>query len=341
MERNGLFGAPDVPVVVGEEAHVTIHAALQMLGMGRDRVARVPTDGQGRMRADALAEALAGLDRPALVCAQAGNVNTGAFDPLPRDHRPRPRQRRLAPRGRRLRPVGLGRPGAPAPPGRASGGRTPGPPTPTSGSTCRTTRGWCSPPTRRRTTAAMTLGAAYYVETDGRRARPVQLGGRIVAARPRVRGLGGASARSGATGVAEMVGRHCDLARRFAAGLDDAPGLGIRVLNDVVLNQVLVRFEDPSGDAAAGDARTSAVIAAVQADGTLWLGGSTWHGQRVMRISVSGWRHDRRRRRPLARGDPADRGRGRARRLRRSGRRSQRPCPPPPDGRAGPVSWRS
>ena len=84
-----------------------------------------------------------------------------------------------------------------------------------------------------------------------------------------------------------MIGRTSDLARRFAAGLDGAPG--VRLLNDVVLNQVLVRFEDPSGDLAAGDARTDAVIAAVQADGTLWLGGTRWHGQRAMRISVSGW----------------------------------------------------
>ena len=84
-----------------------------------------------------------------------------------------------------------------------------------------------------------------------------------------------------------MIGRTSDHARRFAAGLEGAPGT--RVLNDVVLNQVLVRFEDPSGDVEAGDARTDAVIAAIQADGTLWLGGTRWHGLRAMRISVSGW----------------------------------------------------
>src|SRR5512140_919306 len=83
VERQGLFGAPDLPVVVSDESHVTIFAALQMLGLGRDRVTRIPTDAQGAMRADALVEALRRLDRPALVCAQAGNVNTGAFDPLP------------------------------------------------------------------------------------------------------------------------------------------------------------------------------------------------------------------------------------------------------------------
>jgi glutamate/tyrosine decarboxylase-like PLP-dependent enzyme len=87
--------------------------------------------------------------------------------------------------------------------------------------------------------------------------------------------------------VTDLVARTSDFARRFAAGLEGAPD--VRILNDVVLNQVLVRFEDPSGDVAAGDARTDAIIAEVQADGTLWLGGTRWHEQRAMRISVSGW----------------------------------------------------
>src|SRR3954449_10735491 len=83
VERQGLFGAPELPVVVSDESHVTIFAALELLGLGRERVTRIPTDEQGRMRADALEQALSALDRPALVVAQAGNVNTGAFDPLP------------------------------------------------------------------------------------------------------------------------------------------------------------------------------------------------------------------------------------------------------------------
>src|SRR4051794_38116617 len=83
VERQGLFGAPELPVVVSDESHVTIFAALELLGLGRERVIRVATDDQGRMRADALEQALSTLDRPALVVAQAGNVNTGAFDPLP------------------------------------------------------------------------------------------------------------------------------------------------------------------------------------------------------------------------------------------------------------------
>ena len=288
VERNGLFGAPDVPVVVGEEAHVTIHAALQMLGMGRDRVTRVPTDGQGRMRADALSEALAGLDRPALVCAQAGNVNTGAFDPLPeiadlvRDN------------GGWLHVDGAFGLWASADPARrhllAGVERA--------DSWTTDSHKWLNVPYDSGLVftahpaahhGAMTLGAAYYVETAGGERDPYNW---VAESSRRARGFAvWAAIRSlGRDGVAEMVGRTCDLARRFAAALDGAPGLGIRVLNEVVLNQVLVRFEDPTGDAAAGDARTSAVIAAVQADGTLWLGGSTWHGQRVMRISIYGWR---------------------------------------------------
>jgi glutamate/tyrosine decarboxylase-like PLP-dependent enzyme len=87
--------------------------------------------------------------------------------------------------------------------------------------------------------------------------------------------------------VAELVARASDHARRLATGLDGTAGA--RVLNEVVLNQVLVRFEDPTGDPDLGDARTDAVVAAVQADGTLWLGGTRWHGRRAMRVSVSGW----------------------------------------------------
>lgn len=289
VERNGLFGAPDVPVVVGEEAHVTIHAALQMLGMGRDRVTRVPTDGQGRMRADALAGVLAGIDRPALVCAQAGNVNTGAFDPLPEVGD------LVRANGGWLHVDGAFGLWASADPARrhllAGVERA--------DSWTTDAHKWlnvpydsglvfCARPAAHH--AAMTLGAAYYVETEGGERDPYNW---VAESSRRARGFAvWAAIRSlGREGVASMVGRTCDHARRFASAFEAAPAsLGIRVLNDVVLNQVLVRFDDPSGDTSAGDARTSAVIAAVQADGTLWLGGSLWHGQRVMRISVSGWR---------------------------------------------------
>lgn len=289
VERDGLFGAPDVPVVVGEEAHVTIHAALQMLGMGRDRVTRVPTDEQGRMRADALATALAGIDRPALVCAQAGNVNTGAFDPLPQV------TDLVRANGGWLHVDGAFGLWASADPSRRHllvGVER-------ADSWTTDAHKWlnvpydsglvfCARPAAHH--AAMTLGAAYYVETQGGERDPYNW---VAESSRRARGFAvWAAIRSlGREGVADLVARSCDHARRFASAFEAAPAhLRVRVLNDVVLNQVLVRFDDPSGEVAAGDKRTADVIAAVQAEGTAWLGGSVWHGQRVMRISVSGWR---------------------------------------------------
>ena len=286
VERNGLFHAPELAVIVGEEAHVTIHAALQMLGLGRDRVTRVPTDGQGRMRQDALAGVLAGLDRPALVCAQAGNVNTGAFDPLPAI------TDLVRANGGWLHVDGAFGLWAGADPSRrhlVTGVER-------ADSWTTDAHKWLNVPYDSGLVftadpaahhAAMTLGAAYYVETNGAERDPYNW---VAESSRRARGFAvWAAIRSlGRDGVAELVARTCDHARRFAAGLEGTPGL--RVLNEVVLNQVLVRFDDPSGDPAAGDARTDAVVAAIQADGTMWLGGSRWHGLHAMRISVSGWR---------------------------------------------------
>ncbi|OGO56269.1 MAG: pyridoxal-dependent decarboxylase [Chloroflexi bacterium RBG_16_72_14] len=285
VERQGMFGAPELPVVTSDESHVTIFAALQMLGLGRERVTRVPTDGQGRMRADALAMVLGDLGRPALVCAQAGNVNTGAFDPLP------PIVAAVRANGGWLHVDGAFGLWAAADPARRHLVDGVG----LADSWTTDAHKWLNVPYDAGLSfvahpaahqAAMTLGAAYYVETTGAERDPYNW---VPESSRRARGFTAwAALRSlGRRGVADLVARDCDLARRFAAGLDGAPG--VRILNDVVLNQVLVRFDDPSGDAALGDARTDAVIAAVQADGTLWLGGTLWHDQRAMRISVSGW----------------------------------------------------
>ncbi len=285
VERNGLFGAPDLPVIVGEEAHVTIHAALQMLGLGRDRVTRIPTDGQGRMRPDALVAALRSIDRPALVCAQSGNVNTGAFDPLP------PIVEAVRANGGWLHVDGAFGLWAAADPARRQLVEGVG----LADSWTTDAHKWLNVPYDSGLSfvadpaphhAAMTLGAAYYVETTGAERDPFNW---VPESSRRARGFAiWAALRSlGRQGVRELISTGCAHARRFAAGLEGAPG--VRILNDVVLNQVLVRFEDPSGDVARGDARTDAVIAAIQADGTLWLGGTRWHGQRAMRISVSGW----------------------------------------------------
>jgi glutamate/tyrosine decarboxylase-like PLP-dependent enzyme len=291
-EEDGLIGAPDIAVVVGAEAHVTVHVSLQMLGLGRNRVFKVAADEQGRMRPDALRETLAGLrDRPVLVCAQSGNVNTGAFDPLPE----------IVAAVRELPNAWLhvdGAFGLWAAASPALRHLTAGLADADSWTT--DAHKWLNVPYDSGIAivadaaahhAAMTLGAAYYVETAGGERDPYNW---VAESSRRARGfpIYAALRELGRDGLAAMIERCCALAGRMADGLRDAPG--VTILNDVVLNQVLVRFAPPSGsggapDDAAIDAHTRAVIAAVQADGTCWLGGTTWHGLAAMRISVSNW----------------------------------------------------
>jgi glutamate/tyrosine decarboxylase-like PLP-dependent enzyme len=284
VEEDGLIGAPPVAVVVGDEAHVTIFVSLQMLGLGRARVHRVAADEQGRMRPDALRETLARIDGPTIVCAQAGNVNTGAFDPLPEivaAVRERPNAW-LHVDGA----FGLWAAAVPEFADRVIG---------LAGADSWTTDShkWLNVPYDSGIVivrdvaahhAAMTLGAAYYVETEGGERDSYNW---VPESSRRARGFSVyAALRSlGRAGLAEMIDRCCVLARRMADGLRGAPG--VTILNDVVLNQVLVRFDPPGGGDA--DAFTRAVIAAVQTDGTCWLGGTTWHGMAAMRISVSNW----------------------------------------------------
>ena len=293
VEEDGLQGAPEIAVVVGGEAHVTIHVSLQMLGLGRNRVHRVDADEQGRMRPDRLREVLAGLgDRPVLVNAQAGNVNTGAFDPLPE----------IVAAVRELPNAWLHVDGAFG----LWAAATPGLRHLTAGladadSWTTDAHKWLNVPydsgiaiVRDASAhhAAMTLGAAYYVETKGGERDPYNW---VAESSRRARGFAiyAALRELGRDGLAEMIDRCCALARRMADGLRDLPGATI--LNDVVLNQVLVRFAPPVADGGAApdeaaiDDHTRAVIAAVQEDGTCWLGGTTWHGMAAMRISVSNW----------------------------------------------------
>jgi glutamate/tyrosine decarboxylase-like PLP-dependent enzyme len=290
VERHGLQGAPQVTVVTHGGSHVTVYASLQMLGLGRegDRVRTIDADDQGRMRPDALRATLATLEGPVIVCAQAGNVNTGAFDALdeliPIAHE----------RGAWIHVDGAFGIWAAAVPSMRD--RMRGHAAADSWST--DAHKWLNVPYDSGLVfvrdaaahhAAMTLGAEYYIETAGgerdnynwtpessRRAR----GFAVLAA---LRSLG-------RSGVVELIERDCALARRMAGHLADGPRVSI--LNDVVLNQVLVRFEsgDDDGDPAAGDARTRRVIDAVQRDGTCWLSGTTWAGRAAMRVSVSGWR---------------------------------------------------
>jgi glutamate/tyrosine decarboxylase-like PLP-dependent enzyme len=284
VERAGLFGAPELPVVVGDEAHVTIHVALQMLGLGRDRVTRVPADGQGRMRLDALRSALGELG-PAIVCAQAGNVNTGAFDPVA-EIADIVHERRgwlhvdgafglwaAASATLREQVAGLER----------------------ADSWTTDAHKWLNVPydsglvfvaDAAAHQAAMTLGAAYYIETAGAERDPYNW---VPESSRRARGFAMyAALRSlGRRGVAELIERCAGLARRFADRLAAEPGFTI--VNDVVLNQVLVRVSEPTDDEDAADSRTRSLVAAVQQDGTMWAGGTTWRGRAAMRISVSNW----------------------------------------------------
>ena len=296
VEEEGLFGAPPVHVIVGDEAHVTIFASLQMLGLGRRRVHRVAADRQGRMRADELRKTLAGLEGPAIVCAQAGNVNTGAFDPLPeivaavREH------------GGWLHVDGAFGLWAAATQGRRR--LTAGLELADSWTT--DTHKWLNVPydsglvfvrDAAAHRAAMTLGAAYYIETEGAERDSYNW---VPESSRRARGFAVyAALRSlGRTGIAGLIDRCCDLAARMADRLGADPG--VEVLNQVVLNQVLVRFHpdtapgveptaEPGADPAT-DELTRDVVRRVQEDGTCWLGGTTWHGLAAVRISVSGWR---------------------------------------------------
>jgi glutamate/tyrosine decarboxylase-like PLP-dependent enzyme len=278
VEAQGLQAAPEIRVIAGEHAHVTVSVACRMLGLGFERLRVVPSDDQGRMLPGELEAALESGDGPAIVCAQAGEINTGAFDPIAEVV-----------------------------------------------DACRRHGAWChldgafglwaaASPTRRvlldgwqeadswatdghkwlnvpydcgiaavadagAHRAAMTSTSPYippheegapwgfdWTPEFSRRARGVP----VYAA---LRFLG-------RSGVAEMIDRCCDNALRMAEKL--AATDGVEILNEVVLNQVLVRFGDD-------DELTNEVIETVQERGTCWLGGSSFRGQAVMRISLVGW----------------------------------------------------
>ena len=282
VERDGLIGAPPVEVVVGAERHVTIDIALRYLGLGSGRLRVVPADGQGRMDPAALGGVLAGCAGPTIVCAQAGNVNTGAFDPLaeiiPAAHA----------HGAWVHVDGAFGLWAAASPARrhlVAGVAE-------ADSVATDAHKWLNVPydsglvfvaRPEAHRAAFAKTAAYFVPGHEGERDPDAF---TPEASRRARGFPvWAALRSlGRSGVAELVERCCGHARRFADALGAADG--VEVLNQVVLNQVLVRFPDPGGD---HDGRTRQVVGRVQAGGTLWLGGTTWHDMAAMRISVSNW----------------------------------------------------
>ena len=244
--RDGLFGAPPITVVVGDEVHVSLLKALALLGLGRARVMRVPADRQGRMRADALPP-LAG---PTIVCLQAGNVNTGAFDPAREICCPR--RARPARGSTSTARSASGRAAAPERAHLVDGRRARrfvGDATRTNGSTCPMTAGSPSCVTRRRCTPRWGDGRVPRDDRDARAGSYTPEMSRRARGR---RGLGGARSL-GREGVADLVERSCRHAARFAEGLRGSRAS--RSLNDVVLNQVLVAFGYAE--------RTRRVIAAV------------------------------------------------------------------------------
>jgi glutamate/tyrosine decarboxylase-like PLP-dependent enzyme len=267
---DGLFGAPKVTVIVSDEAHPTLLKALGVVGLGRSTVERVPVDDQGRMRPDALPD----WEGPAILCIQAGNVNTGAIDPL---------ETLIAyghERGAWVHVDGAFGLWAAAVPSLArlvesAAGAD---------SWATDAHKWLNVPydcgialvrDPQTLSAVMSLHAEYLPE-----ARSDDPGDYTPELSRRARGVPvWAVLRTlGREGLAALIEQHCRQARHFAEGLGAA---GFEILNDVVLNQVLVSFGDAD--------TTSRVIAAVQDDGTCWCGGTEWQGRTAMRISVSSW----------------------------------------------------
>jgi glutamate/tyrosine decarboxylase-like PLP-dependent enzyme len=279
VEADGLTGAPPIRVLVGEEHHSTIDRALRFLGLGTGVLVPVDVDDQGRMLPAALRERLRGISGPAIVCAEVGNVNTGSIDPVGEisdlGHEAGAWVHvdgafgLWAAASERLRPLldGVDR----------------------ADSWATDAHKWlnvpydsglvfCAHPAAHR--AAMGIRASYLVHGAPDERDPLDYNpefsrrGRGFAVYAAIRALG-------RSGVAELVDRCCALARRFADRL--AGHEGVEVLNEVVLNQVLVRFHT---------ADTRQVVERVQREGTCWLTPTTWHGQAAMRISVSNWSTD-------------------------------------------------
>ena len=273
VEAEGLTGAPPVRVLVGEHVHASLLLALRYLGLGERRAMRVPAE-RGAMRADALSEALAAGEGPAIFCAQAGEVNTGACDPLGAiadaagEH------------GAWVHVDGaFGLWAAVSPELRhvVAGAER-------ADSWAVDSHKWLNVPydgglaivaDRAALRGAMGVTASYLPGSDGR--EPLDTVPEM-SRRARAIPVYAALRHLGREGMAAIVERNCALARRAAEGL---AGLGAEIVNDVVLNQVLVRFGD--------DEATRAAIAAVQRSGEAWLGGTVWEGRTAARVSISNW----------------------------------------------------
>ncbi len=278
VEEEGLAGAPRINLVTSAESHVTIDVAMRYLGFGTRALLRVETDGQGRMRADRLRRLLDNLSGPTIICTQAGNVNTGAFDPL-REIAETAKEHGAwmhvdgafglwARASHKLRELADG--------------------IELADSWATDAHKWLNvpydcgvaivkhPEDHR---ASMTSTAAYLVQTSGIERDAVDW---VPEFSRRGRGMPvyAALRTLGRDGVEALIDRDCAGAHQMADLLRVEPG--VEILNDVTLNQVLVRFGD-------NDDLTRAVVTGVQQEGTCWLGGTTWQGRAAMRVSVSHW----------------------------------------------------
>jgi glutamate/tyrosine decarboxylase-like PLP-dependent enzyme len=278
VNARGLAGSPPIRVVVGEERHVTVDRALRLLGIGADALVVVPADEQGRLCAEALPAALES-EAPTIVCAQAGNVNTGAFDPLPA----------IADAARRAGAwlhvdgaFGLWAAAAPSLRHLVAGVER-------ADSWTTDAHKWlnvpydsglafCAHPDAHR--AAMGVTASYLIQAEEGGPRDQVDWTPEFSRRARGFAVYAAIRALGRSGIEALVERCCAHARTFASQLAEAPD--VAVLNDVVLNQVLVRFGD-------SDERTQEIGARVRASGEAWMSGTRWHGIEALRISVSNW----------------------------------------------------
>ncbi len=285
VESAGLWGAPRLRVLAGQGRHGSIDRALRFLGVGGAAIVPVDCDDQGRMRTAALRSALDQGNGPAIVCAQVGNVNSGAVDPVGEICEVAHQHGAWvhvdgafgmwAAASPRLRPLVTG--------------------VELADSWATDAHKWlnvpydsglvfCAHPEAHR--AAMGIRAGYLIHGNGEERDALDYNPEF-SRRARGFAVYAAIRALGREGVAALVERCCGLARRFAERL--AADDGVEVLNEVVLNQVLVRFRAADGD---HDAHTRRVVERVQQDGTCWMSGTTWRGRAAMRISVSNWSTD-------------------------------------------------
>ncbi len=289
VEADGLVGAPPVTVLAGEFVHHTIGKAVRILGLGEARTVEVAADDNARMRPDALAEALARVTGPAIVCGQAGEIATGGIDPLAAIADVVDTRRGHVPTWLHVDgAIGLfGRASDVLRPKFAGAERA--------DSWCTDAHKWLNSPydcgiaivrDREAHHRAMTLQASYLPQPGAAR-DPIDWNPEM-SRRARATAVYATLRALGRSGVAEIVERDCDMARLLADGVREIPGA--EVCNEVELNQVLVRLQDPAGQD--DDAHTRATLSRIQDSGVAFPSGTTFRGRAAIRFSVANWATD-------------------------------------------------